>query len=156
MLFLFSKELLNIYVMKYLIIIYTLLSLTFCKSATKAGEYEQTDFIKRIILSEEFSQNFYICKGSNEKVEVFNDTNQLEEFSFIDKNHCSKTISFKKINFEYNINSIHNNKKGIVLLSINNGDGWCLYNFVDLETNLNVILKYDDKQKLIDTKVGQF
>ena len=142
--------------MKYLFSIYVFFFYASFSCLNISMKNHQVDMIKTVVLSEEFSKNFQICKKDYDEILVFNDSEDYLELTFSKKNHCLKTITFSEIDFEYNVNSIFSQHKCIVFKGILNGEGWVGYFFIDLESNLGVLLKYNNENDLIDTEVGQY
>ena len=133
-----------------------LLSLTLICLGWQTDSSFNEVLIEKAIFSKEFSENFRICLKSENEIQVFNDTKENLEFTFSKKNNCYKTVTFSKINFEYNINSWPHKYKGIILYELTKNSDSYRVSFFDLENNRNLRLEYDKGQNLVNISSGSF
>ncbi|CAL2055723.1 conserved hypothetical protein [Tenacibaculum sp. 190524A05c] len=127
--------------------------LSSCNKTTDT--YEQT--IKHAILSHEFQDYYKICKRRTRIFYIYHNLSLKNDLSFIIKNRCNQSINFLKLNFKFDINtSLERQHKGVVLYKYKSLNNMTELGFVDLESNANLILRYDGNHKLIERKTGVF
>ncbi|TCI90175.1 hypothetical protein [Tenacibaculum sp. M341] len=110
--------------------------------------------LKRAILSNEFNNYFKISKRRSKILYVYNNVNNT---TFTVKNTYNQEIKFKKVDFEFNITSSSERQyKGVLLYKYTVEKGDVELGFVDLQSNANLRLKFDDNFNLIETRRGVF
>ena len=112
--------------------------------------------IKKAIFSKEFMDHFRICEIDKKQINIYDDIKNSLQLTFQDKIECGKIITFSKINFDYNVNTIEGRKKGIVLYNFEKNNTFNTLSFLSLENNYTLKMKYNRNLRLVNISEGSF